>query len=175
MTTLTAVRTDTSADAAGILSQSEWVVPLRTREFDARLAIELDGGKVRLISGSRGATAPLWLEPILGQLPTLFALKQGWDTYGARVVSVDRLAALLSALTRTLPWDGPAPTLVPDATGDIAAIWDGGSSEVELDTSGPEPKLVWTEDDGTVWVGPLRDRYREFRDWLMSQSHLAET
>lgn len=93
--------------------------------------------ELRLVEGMPAPVAtagpePSWQDEILLELNRIGTLGEGWDSYGARVVSVARLTQTYDLLNSIMADSTPVPSLVPTANGSIQIEWHTCELELEI-------------------------------------------
>jgi hypothetical protein len=99
--------------------------------------------------------AAAWTAAAESQLNELLSLAPGWDTYGARVVSLDAVAKAVRLLHNVLPLNAECPELVPINNGGVTIAWRTPSGIVEVDVDDADYALFVDLADGSVFEGPL--------------------
>jgi len=73
-----------------------------------------------------------WQEQILRGLSRIGTLSEGWDSYGAKVVSVPRLTQTYDLLNSIMADSTPVPSLVPIANGSVQIEWHTCDLDLEI-------------------------------------------
>ncbi len=113
-------------------------------EFLTDDAVEVEGAPRRLRSyisiktTEESGTLPAWFRPVLAEVRRLLALPAGWDSYQARRIDPKCIGALLELLVRTIPSDLPPPRLDATSKGGVVALWQKGTTEIELEIPAPD-------------------------------------
>lgn len=103
------------------------------------------------------APEPRWLRPVLGQISTILALPQNWDSYDAPQVSTQCAESAIRILSSILNADSPPPTIVPTALGGMQIEWHRNGIDLEIEIT-PEQKYSGFFEDGNTgdsWEGDI--------------------
>ncbi len=93
-----------------------------------------------------------WLDQAARDLVSFLKLEPGWDSYGARALSLETANDALQLLARLQAFGVPRPLLVPTPKGGVQLEWDVDGVELELELQPRGPILVMYEDvDGNGW------------------------
>lgn len=84
-----------------------------------------------------------WRAKVADRLEHLVRLKPGWDGYSAPPVRFENAYFALSLLDNLLPPNGPPPSIVPGAAGDLQLEWHIGSVDIELHVLAPNRVHAW--------------------------------
>ena len=78
--------------------------------------------------------SPLTLRPL--QVRKLLELPEGWDSYGAGVISDEAISGAAEVLAKLkLPSEAPRPNVVPGSSGSVQLEWHGCGVDVEIHIS----------------------------------------
>ena len=122
------LRADTAATRSLLTDEAEKRVrlPLRGRS----LLFELSGDE------------PKWFYPTLSCFQQLLQLPEGWDSYGADVITDEAIVGAAEALVQLqLPFEAPPPSVVPGSSGSVQLEWHAAGADVEIYVS-PEGHLA---------------------------------
>ncbi|HEY5336936.1 MAG TPA: hypothetical protein VIJ85_01935 [Rhizomicrobium sp.] len=115
-----------------------------------------DGGRKIVNFGSPSTritindTSCAWHKGLEKRLEELIRLRNGWDGYNARPVSLANAVFALGMLERLYSAAVPTPDLVPGYDGDLQAEWHIGEIDIELHVKAPNDVVAWrmTPDSG---------------------------
>ena len=76
------------------------------------------------------------LNPTLSCLKELLELPEGWDSYGASVITDEAIVGAVDVLERLrLPMVAPQPDVVPGSSGSVQLEWHRSGADVEIHIS----------------------------------------
>jgi hypothetical protein len=105
-----------------------------------------------------------WLPAIIARFNHLLTLERGWDGEGAEQVILDAVRWAVHLVVNAAALGTPAPSIVPDAAGDLQIEWHLGDLDVEIATQPQGRYEVLFEDrqtgedweyEGGLRSGPL--------------------
>lgn len=82
---------------------------------------------------------PNWISPTVNALVRVLALPENWDSYGGRKVNAAFVAQALEVLSRSMPRNLTAPSVVPLGDGGIQLEWHRRQQDLEITFSPDEP------------------------------------
>lgn len=112
--------------------------------------------------------AASWLQDVFSRVSELTALREDWDTYGARPVTAAAAINVVQFLHDHAYSDLSRPSVVPTSDGGIQLEWHRGGVDLEIAFSDDDPGIYAVdldsgeefESDGLAEAGPLLARFR---------------
>ena len=83
-------------------------------------------------------TVSPWIAHVFDSVQMLLHLTEDWDSHGANPLAIKSIENLIILLPQGIPWDVPAPSVVPTVSGGIQLEWhrQGIDLEIEIPPSG---------------------------------------
>jgi hypothetical protein len=125
------------------------------------------GLRLRLTVDANGAL-PKWVDSALSAIEDLARLSDGWDSYGARPISVDSIVRFFDVMNDLLlQFERLQPNLVPTAAGGIQVEFHAPGEEMELSIT-PEKMTVFYQNEarGVSWEGDFNEHRVEVHEVL---------
>ncbi len=117
-----------------------WRRDTRPRPAEGRIAekqrsrhlMQLPGGEISIVLPP-DVDEPSWLLPSLQALYDIGSLPENWNSYDARPVAIDAIAASLRLLAVIMTEAMPLPAFVPTRRGGIQLEWHIKGIDLEID------------------------------------------
>lgn len=120
-----------------------------------------------------GTPSRSWVQPLLTSLTELANLPANWNGYGEKRIhpsSIKRVAAILDAMG----YDGPAPVVVPLASGDLQIEFrlPGADLEIKVPAHGSAQAWLFNDDgDESNWAVSHAFGLRRLSGLLQAPAH----
>ncbi len=113
---------------------------------------------------------PEWVGAVLEQVRDLSTLQSNWDTHGAGPISTQVWMATLSSLSSVMPFEGPAPELVPTSSGGLDIEWQGTWGYLSIQVRPHKEPVAYYSNPHDEWEETLARRLRMVRSILSSMN-----
>ena len=91
---------------------------------------------------------PKWFYPTLSCFQELLKLPEGWDSYGAYIITDAAIAGAAEMLVRLkLPLEASPPSVVPGSSGSVQLEWHEAGVDVEIHVSPTGSVTAFLSDD----------------------------
>ena len=102
---------------------------------------------------------PKWLYPTLSHFQELLQLPEGWDSYGASLISEEAIAGAADVLVQLkLPLEAPEPSVVPGSSGSVQLEWHRYGADVEIHISSAGDATAFLSDEGEEYEFEMIDQ-----------------
>lgn len=102
---------------------------------------------------------PRWLYPTLSHFQEMLQLPEGWDSYGASLISDEAIAEAADVLVRLkLPLETPEPSVVPGSSGSVQLEWHRCGADVEIHISSAGDATAFLSDEGEEYEFQMIDQ-----------------
>lgn len=116
-----------------------------------RMRLPCEGGEfVVEIAGP----PPAWVEPTLDAFRSLLAMREGWDSYGARPIDPTNVKTAIELVITLMDDRTPVPSVVPTSAGGVQLEWHTRGIDLEIEIRSPSRISVCFDDQRTqeAWV-----------------------
>jgi hypothetical protein len=80
----------------------------------------------------RANELPDWVKPTISGFVSIRSLSENWDSYGGKKTSDDLIKQALLILTQIMPFNAPAPSVVPLGDGGLQLEWHRKQQDLEI-------------------------------------------
>jgi hypothetical protein len=134
----------------------------------SRHVMQLPTGFVTVVVPAE-ADEPVWLLPVLEKLADVGSLPENWNSYGARSITAQTVAAALRLLSLIMSDVMPLPSVVPTSRGGIQLEWHTRGVDLEINVSPGGGYTASFEDlRGSQWSGDVTSDLSPLRAVLVT-------
>lgn len=90
---------------------------------------------------------PDWVPSAANKLASIMRLSENWDSYGAKVVTIDSIFAAIHLLVSVMRQATPMPSIVPTALGGVQLEWHQFGIDLEAEILPSGDYLIAYEDE----------------------------